>query len=118
MTFSIDFNPALLTPQVWWHSDYFCHIYSAFQTFRENPNNLEFVVNGAKMISNTEADSLHVLVSTKQWTNMPTSSQNEFSEFKTESSEHENKQEILNIGIVKLEVAEANRGQLRITLIV
>ena len=70
------------------------------------------------MISNTETDSLHVLVSTKQWTNMPISCQNEFSEFKTENSEHENKQEILNIGIVKLEVAEANRGQLRITLIV
>ena len=118
MTFSIDFNPALLTPQVWWHSDYFCHIYGAFQTFRENPKNLESVINGAKIISNTEAGSLHVLVSTEQQTKMPMSCQNEFSEFKTENSEHENKQEILNIGIVKLEVAEANRGQLRIRLIV
>ena len=70
------------------------------------------------MISNTEAGSLHVLVSTEQQTNMPISCQNEFSEFKTENSGHENKQEILNIGIVKLEVAEANRGQLRITLII
>ena len=56
-----------------------------------------------------------MLVSTEQQTKMPMSCQNEFSEFKTE---HENKQEILNIGIVKLEVAEANRGQLRITLII
>ena len=76
------------------------------------------VINGAKIISNTEAGSLHVLVSTEQQTKMPMSCQNEFSEFKTENSEHENKQEILNIGIVKLEVAEANRGQLRITLII
>ena len=70
------------------------------------------------MISHTEAGSLHVVVSTEQQTNIPISRQNEFSEFKTENSEHENKQEILNIRIVKLEVAEANRGQLRIRLII
>ena len=112
MTFSIDFNPALLTPQVWWHSDYFCHIYGAFQTFRENPKNLESVINGAKIISNTEAGSLHVLVSTEQQTKMPISCQNEFSEFKTENFEFESRREFLNTGIIKLEVTEANRGQL------
>ena len=46
-----------------------------------------------------------MLVSTEQQTKMPMNCQNEFSEFKTENSEQENKQEILNIGIVKLEVA-------------
>ena len=115
MTFSVDFNNALLTHEVLRHSNYFCTIYGTFQTFRENLKNLESVVNGAKMVSNTEAGSLHVLVSTEQQTNMPISCQNEF---KTENLEFENKQEFFNIGIIKLEVTEANRGQLRIISII
>ena len=50
MTFSIDFNTAILTLKVWYHFDHFCHSYSTCQTFRENLKNLESVVNGWKMI--------------------------------------------------------------------
>ena len=39
MTFSKDFNTALLPQQILHHSDHFCLIYGTFQTFKENLKN-------------------------------------------------------------------------------
>ena len=50
MTFSVDFNNALLTHEVLRHSNYFCTIYGTFQTFRENLKKLNSAINGVKMV--------------------------------------------------------------------